>query len=156
MAEKTDYSTDIDTISKEFSTVLTTFKEKFINYYQNLYSQISQNNYDAAKSNLSTKIEDIYALKSVINSSISSINTNNGDLEENLNSDEGKLNKLYDNYEQQTGNSSKMLISDAKEKYKIQYVSNISMFFGIVIMSLIFYSFLQNGSSGSSGSSFRR
>jgi hypothetical protein len=156
MSIKTDYLTDIDNIYKEFSTVLATFKEKFIDYYKNLDSTKSKNNFDNAKTNLTDKITKIYNLKSTIMSSIRSVNNNNGDLEENLGISETEIKDLSDDYEQQTGNSSKMLISDIKEKYKIQYVANISMFLGIVIMSLIFYSFLKNGSSGSSGSSFQR
>jgi hypothetical protein len=156
MSIKTDYLTDIDNIYKEFSSVLDTFKEKFIDYYKNLDSTKSKNDFDNAKTNLTDKITKIYNLKSTIMSSIRSVNNNNGDLEENLGISETEIKDLSDDYEQQTGNSSKMLISDIKEKYKIQYVANISMFLGIVIMSLIFYSFLKNGSSGSSGSSFQR
>jgi len=153
MSIKTDYSKDIDNIYKEFSTVLATFKEKFVDYYKNLDST---KDFDNAKMNLTDEITKIYNLKSTIMISIRSVNNNNGDLEERISSEEDNLKDLSDDYEQQTGNSSKMLISDIKEKYKIQYVANISMFLGIVIMSLIFYSFLKNGSSGSSGSSFRR
>jgi hypothetical protein len=156
MSIKTDYSKDIDNIYKEFSTVLATFKEKFVDYYKNLDSTKSKNDFDNAKTNLTDKITQMYNLKSTIMSSIRSVNNNNGDLEENLGISETEIKDLSDDYEEQTGNSSKMLISDIKEKYKIQYVANISMFLGIVIMSLIFYSFLKNGSSGSSGSSFQR
>lgn len=158
MSIKTDYSTDIDNIYKEFSSVLATFKEKFIDYYKNLDSTKSKNDFDNdnAKRDLDDKITKIFNLKLTIMSGIRSVNNNNGDLEERISSEEDNLKDLSDDYEQQTGNSSKMLISDIKEKYKIQYVANISMFLGIVIMSLIFYSFLKNGSSGSSGSSFRR
>jgi hypothetical protein len=146
MSIKTDYSKDIDNIYKEFSTVLATFKEKFVDYYKNLDDATASNDFDDAKRDLDDKITQMYNLKKTIMSTIRSVNNNNDDLEENLGISETEIKDLSDDYEQQSGNSSKMLISDIKEKYKIQYVANISMFLGIVIMSLIFYSFMKNNS----------
>jgi hypothetical protein len=37
-------------------------------------------------------------------------------------------------------------VNDAKEKYKIQYVANITMFLGIAGMVGLFYSFMKNKS----------
>ena len=157
---KIDYSTDIDNISKNFPTVLTTFKEKFVDYYKNLDSTSSQNDFDEAKKDLDDKIEEMYDLKKTIMSTIRSVNNNNNndDLEERISSEEDNLKDLSDDYEQQSGNSSKMLISDIKEKYKIQYVANITMFFGIAAMIWAFSSLTKNSSSSvsSSRSSFRR
>lgn len=155
----TNYSSQIDSMSKDFSTILTTFKEKFVDYYSNLNSTSSQNNYDAAKNNLNDEISKMYNLKSSIMTSISIANNNNGDLEKKIGLDEDNIKMMTDQYEQQTGNSSETLISDAKEKYKIQYVANISMFFGIAAMIWIFSSFMKNSSSSVSSSSmpkFRR
>jgi hypothetical protein len=157
---KTDYSTDIDNISNEFSTVLTTFKEKFVDYYKNMNSTSVKNDFDAAKNNLNDEITKMYNLKATINTGISSVNSNNGDLEEKISSDEDKLKGLTDDYEQQTGNGSKILISDTTEKYKIQYVANITMFFGIALMVWTFSFLIKNSSSPVSSSlprqSFRR
>jgi hypothetical protein len=153
----TDYSSEIDSISTEFSTVLKTFKEKFVDYYSNLDSTISQNNYDVAKNDVTDKIRDIYNLKATIMTNMSSVNKSINDLEQKLGIGESKINDLSDDYQEQTGDSSKMLVSDAKEKYKIQYVANITMFLGIAGMVGLFYSFMKNGTSLSSGNtSFKR
>ena len=156
MSMKTDYSTDITDISKEFSTVLTTFKEKFIDYYKNLDSSSSRNDFDIAKNNLNDEIKKMYELKATIINGINSVNTANGDLEEKMASDENKLKELSGDYEQQTGNSSKILISDSKEKYKIQYVANITMFFGIALMVWTFSFLIKNKSSSVSSTSQRQ
>jgi len=152
----TDYSTQIDSISTEFSTILDNFTNSFIDYYKNLDSTSSQNNYDVAKNNLTYKIGDIYNLKATIMNRISGVNTSINDLEEKIGDDEGKIKELSDNYQQQTGDSSSMLVSDAKEKYKIQYVTNITMFLGIVGMVGLFYSFMKNGSTSQLPMSLRR
>jgi alanyl-tRNA synthetase len=141
-----DYSSEIDSVSTDFSNVLKTFKEKFVDYYSNLDSTSSQNNYDVAKNELTDKISDIYTLKATIMGSINSVNKTMNDLEKTIGSDESKLKELTDNYKEKTGDSSKMLISDAKEKYKIQYVANITMFLGITGMIGLFYSLMKNNS----------
>jgi len=152
----TDYSSEIDTMSTEFSNVLKTFKEKFVEYYSNLDSTLSQNNYDVAKNDLTDEITKMYQLKATIMSSLNGVNKSINDLEENMSTDESKLKELSDDYEEQTGDSSKMLVNDAKEKYKIQYVANITMFLGIAGMVGLFYSFMKNGSNTQSPMSLRR
>ena len=152
----TDYSSEIDTMSTEFSNVLKTFKEKFVDYYSNLDSSSSQNNYDVAKNDLTDEITKMYQLKATIMSSLSGVNKSINDLEEKMGTDESKLKELSDDYQEQTGDSSKMLVNDAKEKYKIQYVANITMFLGIVGMIGFFYSFMKNGSTTQSPMSLRR
>jgi len=142
-----DYSTKIDSISTDFSTILDNFTNSFIDYYKNLDSTSSQNNFDVAKNSLTTKITDIYNLKATILNKMTIVNTTINDLEQKLGIGEGKINDLSDDYQQQTGDSSKMLVNDAKEKYKIQYVANITMFLGIAGMVGLFYSFMKNGTS---------
>jgi len=142
-----DYSTKIDSISTDFSTILDNFTNSFIDYYKNLDSTSSQNNFDVAKNSLTTKITDIYNLKATILNKMTIVNTTINDLEQKLGIGEGKINDLSDDYQEQTGDSSKMLVNDAKEKYKIQYVANITMFLGIAGMVGLFYSFMKNGTS---------
>jgi len=123
-----DYSTKINSISTDFSTILDNFTNSFIDYYKNLDSTSSQNNFDVAKNSLTTKITDIYNLKATILNKMTIVNTTINELEQKLGIGEGKINDLSDDYQEQTGDSSKMLVNDAKEKYKIQYVANITMF----------------------------
>jgi predicted nucleic acid-binding Zn-ribbon protein len=142
----TDYSTQIDSISTDFSTSLDNFTKSFVEYYKNLDSTTSQNNYDVAKNSLSDEITKMYQLKASIMNSMSDVNTSMNDLEKTIGTDESKLKEMTQNYQQQTGDSSNMLANDAKEKYKIQYVANITMFLGIVGMITLFYSFMKNKS----------
>jgi len=142
-----DYSTKIDSISIEFSTILDNFTNSFIDYYKNLDSTSSQNNFDVAKNSLTDEITKMYQLKATIMSSLSGVNKSMNDLEQKLGVGEGKINDLSDDYQEQTGDSSKILVNDAKEKYKIQYVANITMFLGIAGMVALFYSFMRNGTS---------
>ena len=142
-----DYSTKIDSISTDFSTILDNFTNSFIDYYKNLDSTSSQNNFDVAKNSLTTKITDIYNLKATILNKMTIVNTTINDLEQKLGIGEGKINDLSDDYQEQTGDSSKILVNDAKEKYKIQYVANITMFLGIAGMVGLFYSFMKNGTT---------
>lgn len=156
MAIKTDYSTDIATISTEFSTILENFVTAFIDYYKNLDSTLLQNKFNDAKNSLSDEITKMYQLKATIMNKMSGVNTSINDLEQKLGVGEGKINQLSNVYEEQTGDSSKILVNDAKEKYKIQYVANITMFLGIAGMVGLFYSFMKNGSTAQSGMSLRR
>jgi phage-related protein len=142
-----DYSTKIESISSKFSTILDNFVKAFIDYYKNLDSTSSQNNFDVAKNSLSDEITKMYQLKATIMSSLSGVNKSMNDLEQKLGVGEGKINDLSDDYQEQTGDSSKILVNDAKEKYKIQYVANITMFLGIAGMVGLFYSFMKNGSN---------
>ncbi len=142
-----DYSTKINSISTDFSTILDNFTNSFIDYYKNLDSTSSQNNFDVAKNSLTTKITDIYNLKATILNKMTIVNTTINELEQKLGIGEGKINDLSDDYQEQTGDSSKMLVNDAKEKYKIQYVANITMFLGIAGMVGLFYSFMKNGTT---------
>ena len=152
----TDYSTQIDSISTEFSTILDNFTNSFIDYYKNLDSTSSQNNFDVAKNSLSDEITKMYQLKATIMNKMSAVNTTINDLENTIGADEEKIKELSDDYEEQTGDSSKILVNDAKEKYKIQYVANITMFLGIAGMVGLFYSFMKNGSTAQSAMSLRR
>jgi hypothetical protein len=74
------------------------------------------------------------------------VNTSINNLENIIGNDEDKLKKLSVDYKEQTGDSSKMLVNDTKEKYKIQYVANITMLLGIIVMIWTFYSFTKNNS----------
>jgi hypothetical protein len=142
-----DYSTKIDSISSEFSSILDNFTNSFIDYYKNLDSTTSQNNYDVSKNSLTNEITKIYQLKASIMNNLNGVNKSINDLEKKLGVGEDKLKELSDDYQEQTGDSSKILVNDAKEKYKIQYVANITMFLGIAGMVGLFYSFMRNGTS---------
>jgi len=142
-----DYSTKIDSISSEFSSILDNFTNSFIDYYKNLDSTTSQNNYDVSKNSLTNEITKIYQLKASIMNNLNGVNKSINDLEQKLGIGEDKLKELSDDYQEQTGDSSKILVNDAKEKYKIQYVANITMFLGIAGMVGLFYSFMKNGST---------
>jgi septal ring factor EnvC (AmiA/AmiB activator) len=139
-----DYSSEIDSISNDFSNVLDSFKTTFVNYYKNMDSTEDQNNFSFAKNNLKDKITEMYDLKEEMLKNISVMNDSINDLEEKINSSETEINKINDNYEAETNNGSKILVSDAIEKYKIQHVANITMFLGIVAMVGTFYSFTKN------------
>jgi hypothetical protein len=141
-----DYSTKIDSISSEFSSILDNFTNSFIDYYKNLDSTTSQNNYDVSKNSLTNEITKIYQLKASIMNNLNGVNKSINDLEKKLGVGEDKLKELSDDYQEQTGDSSKILVNDAKEKYKIQYVANITMFLGIAGMVGLFYSFMKNKS----------
>ena len=142
-----DYSTKINSISTDFSTILDNFTNSFIDYYKNLDSTSSQNNYDVSKNSLTNEITKIYQLKASIMNNLNGVNKSINDLEKKLGVGEDKLKELSDDYQQQTGDSSKILVNDAKEKYKIQYVANITMFLGIAGMVGLFYSFMKNGTT---------
>ena len=137
---------------------MATVKEKFVYYYKNLEDDTASTDFNKAKKDLYDKIEEMYGLKKTIMNSIGTLNTNINTLQDKLGTSETEITGMSDDYEQQSGNSSKMLISDMKEKYKIQYVANITMFFGIAAMIWAFSSLTKNSSSSvsSSRSSFRR
>jgi hypothetical protein len=126
---------------------LDNFTNSFIDYYKNLDSTTSQNNYDVSKNSLTNEITKIYQLKASIMNNLNGVNKSINDLEKKLGVGEDKLKELSDDYQEQTGDSSKILVNDAKEKYKIQYVANITMFLGIAGMVGLFYSFMRNGTS---------
>jgi hypothetical protein len=141
MANPADYETRIQTLKEQFPSVLSDYKQSYVNVNKypdlNEYQQI----YASSKTNLNTVLSGIFSVKTDITSQLEVLKDKLTDLEKKITYEKSFNTKLNTKYRQLTGdnNGSDIMLDDSKNLYQKQYVANITLFIGIFLLTGVVY-----------------
>lgn len=137
MASPTDYNSKIQTLKDQFSPVLSDYKQAYVNTNKypdlNEYQQI----YASSKANLDTVLTGIFSVKTSIENDLETLKDKLLDLDKKITYEKSLNTKLVKQYGQLSGdnNGSDILLDDSKNLYQTQYVSNVTLFIGIFLLT---------------------
>ena len=145
-----DFKTILNTYAEQFPSVLDDFKQSFVNYnkYMELTSLTTTANSTAITSN---EYSNIYnSNKANVDKLFSNLFVTTNELENDINTLIGEISNLEDKVDiekntnddlkkqllqlESSDNGADILISDSKKMYIQQYVSNITLFVGILLL----------------------
>jgi len=135
--QASQFNEQINNIKSQFFSALDDFTKYYVYYNKNPEVNEFQNYYANSKSQLQTMSKDLFLTTNNIDKNIEFLDNEMLQISIKL-ENEKKLNKemteLINNL-QNTQNGSEILIDDSKNKYNLQYYSNVEIFIGILILS---------------------
>ena len=137
MASPTDYNSKIQTLKDQFYPVLSEYKQAYVNTNKypdlNEYQQI----YASSKANLDTVLTGIFSVKTGIGNDLETLKDKLLDLDKKITYEKSLNTKLVKQYGQLSGdnNGSDIMLDDSKNLYQTQYVSNVTLFIGIFLLT---------------------
>lgn len=141
MANPADYNSRIQTLKEQFPSVLSDYKQSYVNVNKypdlNEYQQI----YSSTKSNLNTVLSGIFSVRTEITEQLEVLKDKLTDLEKKITYEKSFNTKLNTQYRQLTGNNngSDIMLDDSKKLYQKQYVANVTLFIGIFLLTRVVY-----------------
>ena len=155
--ENTDENKNMEKISiyqEQFNSALDDYTKSYISTQLFPSVQEYSNTFANDKGILTALNKDLFVLKNNIELKTNEINNSINVLNEKIKREKSLNKTLTYRYQQinGSGEGASLMIDNATELYKKQYISNWDMILGIVIVCWFMYKYFRGG-SGSSGSS---
>jgi hypothetical protein len=130
-------ATNLETYKSQFESMLGDFKKSYILYQTSPNYGDYATNYAYYTGNIQTINSNLFTTKNRIQSDLVSLSTDTSNLNDKLADEKKKYATLLQKKENIEGsvNGSNEMISNSKEIYKSQYISNWMMFLSIFILS---------------------
>jgi len=142
MSISQQYYDKLDILSEKFPGILEDFKKNYVIYNQHPEFQEYTNAFSSSKAAISSIIKDLFVLTNDVQGNINILNTENDDLTNNID----ELKKINEELKKRTkklygtNNGAEEMNDDAKEQFKYQYIKNLTMIFGNLLIICVMYS----------------
>ena len=142
MSISQQYYDKLDILSEKFPGILEDFKKNYVIYNQHPEFQEYTNAFSSSKAAISSIIKDLFVLTNDVQGNINILNTENDDLTNNID----ELKKINEELKKRTkklygtNNGADEMNDDAKEQFKYQYIKNLTMIFGNLLIICVMYS----------------
>ena len=149
MSKYSDFKNRIDTLKQQYPTYLA----NFIQFYQDI--QVSPNDTEASKrynDNLGymrTAADGIFGINNEIQTELKKLETELATWNTKISDETKRTTELQTNYNNSMGNVSgaQTLINDYKSLYVLQYISNVSLFLGMILIGFLIFNKLRRQTS---------
>ena len=142
MSISQQYYDKLDILSEKFPGILEDFKKNYVIYNQHPEFQEYTNAFSSSKAAISSIIKDLFVLTNDVQGNINILNTENDDLTNKID----ELKKINEELKKRTkklygtNNGADEMNDDAKEQFKYQYIKNLTMIFGNLLIICVMYS----------------
>lgn len=135
------YTTQLNTLKTSFPTSLETFRQTYIVHHAHPDSQESANIYAQNKGQVTAANAAIFTLKNAVQSETDTINGLTNALDTTLQREKTSYTTLLDKISQKKGkeHSAHHLIRESKESYKYQYMKNVTIIAGDLLLIYLIY-----------------
>ena len=135
------YTTQLDTLKSSFPTKLETFRQSYIVHHAHPDSQESANIYAQNKGQITAANTAIFSLKNTVQSETDTINGLTNTLDTRLQTEKSSYTTVLDKLDQKKGKerSAHLLIRESKEGYKYQYMKNVTIIAGDLLLLYLIY-----------------
>ena len=135
------YTTQLDTLKTSFPTTLETFRQSYIVHHTNPDAQESANIYAQNKGQITAANAALFTLKNAVQSETDTINGLTNTLDTALQTEKTSYTTLLDKISQKKGKerSAHHLIHESKESYKYQYMKNVTIIAGDLLLIYLIY-----------------
>ena len=135
------YGEDIDALTAAYHCNLQTFKEYYV--LTRLYSDDESyaQKYKQAKTNLVKLAKNLFLVNNEIQNEIGKLKKDTGNLNSNIKNILAKKEHAEKQIDHIQGNvdSAEQMSSDYTKIYTLQYISNLSMIFGVFVAAYLYY-----------------
>ena len=149
MSKYSDFKSRIDTLKQQYPTYL----ESFIKYYQETHVRPDDENakklYDASIDNMRKAADGMFTINNEIQTELKTLETELAAWNTKISNANKLTTDLQTNYNNRTGdiNGAQTLINDYKSIYVLQYISNVSLFLGMILIGFLIFNKLRRQTS---------
>jgi hypothetical protein len=139
MSEPINFGSQIDALEQPYPGYLDNFKEYYVLTKQFPNDDSYTRGYECSTANMQKAASDLFVISNNIQSEIEKMKQNTITLNMGIKEEKGRITELQRRYENATGEvgGAQTMISDSKKVYVIQYISNVSIFLGIILAGII-------------------
>jgi hypothetical protein len=139
MAESIDFGSKIETLKKQYPGYLDNFKEYYILTKQFPNDASYTRGYESSRADIQNASKSLFMINNNIQVEIEKLKATTTILNKNISNEKARNITLQKKYEDATGEvgGAKTMISDYKKIYVLQYISNVSIFLGIILSGVI-------------------
>ena len=139
MSKYSDFKSRIDTLKQQYPTYL----ESFIKYYQETHVRPDDENakklYDASIDNMRKAADGMFTINNEIQTELKTLETELAAWNTKISNANKLTTDLQTNYKNHMGdiNGAQTMINDYKSIYVLQYISNVSLFLGMILIGYL-------------------
>ena len=139
MAESIDFGSKIETLKKQYPGYLDNFKEYYILTKQFPNDASYTRGYESSRADIQNATKSLFMINNNIQVEIEKLKATTIILNKNIANEKARNITLQKKYEDATGEvgGAKTMINDYKKIYVLQYISNVSIFLGVILSGVI-------------------
>jgi hypothetical protein len=136
-----DFKEQIDSLKQPYIGNLDTFKEYYVLTKQFPNDETYTRFYENSRNNLQKGMSELFVISNAIQKEIENIKNKTTNLDTNIKNEQERNKELNNKLKGREGdvNGAQTLIDDYNKMYVIQYVSNVTMLVGCVIVGRLMY-----------------
>jgi hypothetical protein len=139
MAESIDFGSKIETLKKQYPGYLDNFKEYYVLTKQFPNDASYTRGYESSRVDMQNATKSLFMINNNIQVEIEKLKAITTILNKNIANEKARNTTLQKKYEDATGEvgGAVTMISDYKKIYVLQYISNVSIFLGVILSGVI-------------------
>ena len=139
MAESIDFGSKIETLKKQYPGYLDNFKQYYILTKQFPNDDSYTRGYQSSRTDMQNATKSLFMINNNIQVEIEKMKATTTILNKNIANEKARNITLQKKYDDATGEvgGAQTMIHDYKQRYVLQYISNVSIFLGIILSGVI-------------------
>lgn len=139
MSKFDNFKNRIDTLKENYPTYLASFIQSYQDTHVDPNNENAKKLYDASVDNMRKAADSIFTINNEIQMELKTLETQLVAWNAQISNANKMSTDLQTNYNNRTGdiNGAQTLINDYKSIYVLQYISNVSLFLGTILMGYL-------------------
>lgn len=139
MSKFDNFKNRIDTLKENYPTYLASFIQSYQDTHVDPNNENAKKSYDASVDNMRKAADSIFTINNEIQMELKTLETQLVAWNAQISNANKMSTDLQTNYNNRTGdiNGAQTLINDYKSIYVLQYISNVSLFLGTILMGYL-------------------
>jgi len=139
MTEAIDFGSKIETLKNQYPGYLDNFKQYYILTKQFPNDDSYTRGYQSSRTDMQNATKSLFMINNNIQVEIEKMKATTTILNKNITNEKARNITLQKKYDDATGEvgGAQTMIHDYKQRYVLQYISNVSIFLGIILSGVI-------------------
>jgi hypothetical protein len=139
MTESIDFGSKIETLKNQYPGYLDNFKQYYILTKQFPNDDSYTRGYQSSRTDMQNATKSLFMINNNIQVEIEKLKANTTILNNNIENEKARNITLQKKYDDATGEvgGAQTMIHDYKQRYVLQYISNVSIFLGVILSGVI-------------------
>jgi len=139
MTESIDFGSKIETLKKQYPGYLDNFKQYYILTKQFPNDDSYTRGYESSRADIQNASKSLFMINNNIQVEIEKLKATTTILNKNIADEKARNITLQQKYDDATGEvgGAQTMIHDYKQRYVLQYISNVSIFLGVILSGVI-------------------
>ena len=149
MSQTQQFKDTLNGYANQFPAILSDFIPAYVNTKLSPDNPTYLNTYNSCKDNITQVQSQLFITTNNIQSEIDNLNSNNATLDSNINAEQTKNIELTNSLQQilSVDSGASILIGETTEIYKTQYISNVAIIIGIIVLIIMLFSVYRKNTS---------